>query len=252
MYKNLLKEKLEAGKNVTGCLIQVPAPQLVEALAAIGFDFVFIDTEHTTLTIADVENLIRAADLTGITPVVRVHNNDQGLILRYMDAGVQGLIVPGVRNAEEAQRVVNAVKYYPEGKRGLSIGRASDYGLKMPMKDYIPYANSQTLVLPSMENIEAVNNIEEILAVENVDGVLFGTSDLSMSLGHPGEANHPEVVAAVEKALSNGLKSGKILGSVVRAGETPQDYFSVGYRIVMTNVYALLAQAGRNFVELAK
>jgi 4-hydroxy-2-oxoheptanedioate aldolase len=252
MYKNLLKEKLTKGGNVSGCLIHVPAPALVEILGMVGFDFAFIDCEHSPMTAADCEHLIRAADLCGITPLVRVPKNEQEMILRYMDIGAQGIIVPGVRNKEEAKQAVKATKYYPQGSRGLSVARSSDYGLKMVMKDYVEYANSQTVVFTSMENTDAVNNIEEILNVDGLDGVLFGASDLSQSLGYPGQLNHPVVQAAIEKARISGLKCGKPIGSVVRAGEVPNDYYRVGYRIVLTSIYALLAQSAKDFTKLAK
>ncbi len=252
MQKNLLKEKLANGRNVTGCILATPSASSVEILGMLGFDYVFIDCEHSILSAEDCEHLIRAAELNGITPVIRVRKNEPELMIRYLDAGAQGIVVPGVSNRKEAEAAVGAVRYYPHGSRGLSPGRSSDYGMKLSMKDYVEYANSQMVLFTSMENVEAVENIEEILSVDGLDGVLFGTSDLSQSLGLPGQGNHPTVQAAVEKALINGLKTGKPLGSVVRAGETPQDYFGKGYRNVLTTVNSLLISAGRAFVEQAK
>ncbi len=248
MRKNLLKEKLDRKERVLGCNISTCAPSLIEILALSGFDYVFIDCEHASLDGTECEHLIRTAELYNITPLLRVPMNQPELMVRYMDSGAQGIVVPGIRTRQEAEQAVKAVRYYPQGMRGLSPGRASDYGLSGPMSEYCAYANSQMLFLPSMENIDMVNNIEEILAVEGLDGLLFGTSDLSQSLGHPGEGNHPEVQAAVERARQACLRSGKPFGSVVRAGETPEDYYSKGYLSVMTSIPALLGKAARELV----
>lgn len=249
MRKNLLKEKLDNKQRVLGCNISTCAPSLVEVLALCGFDYVFIDCEHATLGATECEHLIRTAELYNITPLLRVPMNQPELMIRYMDSGVQGIVVPGIRTKQEAERAVRAARYYPRGMRGLSPGRVSDYGLGgMSMSDYCAYANTQMLFLPSMEHIDMVNNIEEILNVDGLDGLLFGTSDLSQSLGCPGQGNHPDVQAAVEKARQACLKSGKPFGSVVRAGETPKDYYSKGYLSVMTTIPALLAKSAKELV----
>jgi 4-hydroxy-2-oxoheptanedioate aldolase len=250
MEKNLLKEKLLSKQRVIGCNISVCAPSLVEILALSGFDYVFIDCEHASLDGTECEHLIRTAELCNITPILRVPMNQPELMIRYMDSGAQGIVVPGIRTKAEAEKAVQAVRYAPLGMRGLSPARASDYGLGMPMKEYCEYANSQMLFMPSMEHIDMVNNIEEILSVDGLDGLLFGTSELSQSLGHPGQANHPDVKAAVEKARLACLKSGKPFGSVVRAGEVPEDYYSLGYLSVMTSIPALLGKSAKDLVAL--
>ena len=251
MKKNLLKEKLLNKQRVLGSNISVCAPSLIEVLALSGFDYVFIDCEHASLDGTECEHLIRTAELYEITPILRVPMNQPELMIRYMDSGAQGICVPGIRTKEEAEKAVRAVRYAPLGNRGLSPARASDYGLKMSMAEHCEYANSQMLIMPSMEHIDMVNNIEEILSVNGLDGLLFGTSDLSNSLGVPGQVNHPLVKAAVEKARLACLKSGKPFGSVVRAGEVPEDYFSLGYLSVMTSIPALLGKAAQDFVVLS-
>ncbi len=249
MRKNLLKEKLGNRQRVVGCNISTCAPSLIEVLALCGFDYVFIDCEHATLSGGEVETLVRTSELYGITPIMRVPINQAELMIRYLDCGIQGIVVPGIRTREEAERAVRAVRYYPRGMRGLSPSRVSNYGLDgVPLSTYCEEANEQMLFLPSMEHIDMVNNIEDILAVDGLDGLLFGTSDLSQSLGVPGQGNHPLVQAAVEKARQACLKSGKPFGSVVRAGETPGDYYGKGYLSVMTTIPALLAQSAKEMV----
>ena len=248
MKKNLLKEKLDKKQRVMGCNISVCAPSLVEILALCGFDFVFIDCEHASLDGTECEHLIRTAELYNITPLLRVPVNQPELMIRYMDSGAQGIVTPGIHTKEDAENAVKAVRYYPQGMRGLSPSRASDYGLSMPMSEYCAYANSQMLLLPTMEHIDTVNNLEEILKTDGLDGVLFGTSDLSQSLGVPGQNNHPDVLAAVEKARQACLRSGKPFGSVVRAGETPEDYYGKGYLSVMTSIPPLLSKSAKELI----
>jgi 4-hydroxy-2-oxoheptanedioate aldolase len=250
MYENSLKNKLASGRNVNGCIIQGALPSLVEIAGLTGFDFVFIDAEHGPLSEGDCEELIRAAEVVGTVPLVRVRENNAELILRYMDVGAMGIIIPGVRTKEDAAAAVRAIKYYPRGERGLSATRASNYGLSS-MKDYVSYANEQTMVVVVAENMDAVDNIEKILAVDGLDAAIAGTTDLAQSLGHPGVGNHPDVVAAVEKFIAGGLRSGKPLGSVVRGGETNKMYFDRGFKIALASQYGLLAGAGKSFIANA-
>jgi 4-hydroxy-2-oxoheptanedioate aldolase len=251
MYENSLKKKLSSGRNVNGCIIQGALPALAEIAGLTGFDFIFIDAEHGPLSEGDCEALIRAAEVVGVIPLVRVRENNAELILRYMDVGAMGIIIPGVRTREDAEAAVRAVKYYPRGDRGLSATRSSSYG-QVSMKDYVAYANEQTMVIAVAENIDAVDNIEEILAVDGLDAAIVGTTDLAQSLGRPGEGNHPDVKAAYEKFVSRGLRSGKPLGAVVRGGETNKMYFDQGLKIALAATYGLLAGAGKAFIANAK
>lgn len=248
MYKNTLKEKLQKGQKVTGCIIQGALPPLVEICGLVGFDFVFIDAEHAPLSVRECEEMVRAAENRNIIPLIRVRKNDAELILRYMDIGAMGMIIPGIRNKEEAELAVRAVKYYPRGERGLSATRSSDFGLGMPMKDYVEYANRQTMVLAVIENADAVENIEEILEVDGMDGAIIGTSDLAQSLGYPGQGKNPVVIEAFKKALENGKKTGKPIGGVVRAGETAKTYFDQGCQIAVKSAYGIFAGAAKEFV----
>ncbi len=251
MYDNKLKKKLAAGQNVIGCIVQGALPALVEIAGLTGFDFVFIDAEHGPLSEGDCEELIRAAEARDIVPLVRVRENNAGLILRYLDAGAMGIILPGLKNKAEAEAAVRAVKYYPRGERGLSGTRSSNFGLGS-MKEYVQYANEQTMVLTIIENPEAVANMAEILSVDGLDAAIIGTSDLAQSLGFPGEGNRPEVQAAFDRAVAGGLPTGKAIGAVVRGGETSQDYFSKGLTIALTTSYGLLAGASKSFVAASR
>jgi 4-hydroxy-2-oxoheptanedioate aldolase len=248
MYKNPLKEKLQKGQAVAGCMIQGCFPALVEICGLAGFDFVFLDAEHGPLSPKDCEELVRAAEARGIVPLLRVPNADGDTILRYMDTGLMGVILPGVSTKEEAQQAVRAVKYHPEGNRGLNAVRASDYGMRAPLSEYVAEANRQTIVLAIIENVTAIANLEEILAVDGLDGVILGTADLSQSLGIPGQGKHPKVQAAYREFVDKGLKAGKPLGTVVRPGEAVKDYLAAGLTILLTSAYTLFGNEARRFV----
>jgi 4-hydroxy-2-oxoheptanedioate aldolase len=122
----------------------------------------------------------------------------------------------------------------------------------MPLKDYIRFANEETLAIISCENLDAIENLEEILSIDGLDGAFIGANDLSQDLGVPAQTNHPTVRAAIEKAEAKAFKSGKVLGSVVRAGETAQMYYDKGYLVVLNSALGLYANAARAFVAEAK
>jgi 4-hydroxy-2-oxoheptanedioate aldolase len=249
MKKNLLKEKLQKGAVAAGVIIQDPAAQVVEILGLLGFDWLFIDCEHGPMHVEDVGRLVMAAELRGMTPLVRVPQNLPEIILRYLDVGAMGILIPGVETAEEAKKAVSAAKYPPEGVRGLAGGRGADFGLSGPLGDYVRIANQETMVLPVIESWKGVEHIVEILETEGIDGVSIGSNDLSQSLGIPGQTNHPRVLEAIDKVLAAAKKKGKPVGGLVRGGETPKQYIEKGYQMVLTSVYSLIVGAGKQFLS---
>ncbi len=249
MRKNIMKKKLNSGQVVPGVVINESSPDTVERLALIGFDWIFIDCEHSVLSEESVSRLVMAADLRGITPLVRVPLNVPELILRYMDAGAMGIIVPGMNSREAAETAVKAVKYQPQGERGLSSVRAADFGLSGPLGEYVKAANEETMILGVLEDSKGVENIRDILETEGFDGVIIGTNDLSNSLGVPGQTTHPKVLEAIEKILAAGKATGKPIGGVLRPGETPKQYIDQGFRILLTSAAGLLAGAAKQFIK---
>ena len=194
MRKNRVKSLLKEGKPAIGCFIAVPSPMVVELCALLGFDFVVVDTEHGIADMETMENMIRAADAFGMVPIARVAVNIPQVILRYMDAGALGAQLPQINSADEAMQVVASVKYRPLGRRGLAGIRAADYGIGGSYTDYIAQANEETLVIVHVETPEAVDNLAETVQVAGVDVFYIGPTDLSYSLGHPGDPGHPEVL----------------------------------------------------------
>ncbi len=252
MYKNVLKEKMQKREPVAGCMIQGFFPAFVEICGLAGFDFIFIDAEHGSLSPSDCEGLVRAAEVRNTVPLIRVPNSEPDTILRYLDVGAMGIILPGVSTKEEAEQAVRAAKYYPQGSRGLNAVRASDYGMKKPLAEYVVDANQETIVLAIIENTTAIENLADILAVDGIDGVILGTSDLSQSLGVPGQGNHAKVQAAYRQFVRDGLKTGKPIGTVVRPGENVQDYLAAGLSILITSAYSLFGNEAKRFVKELK
>lgn len=179
-----------------------PDAGLVELLGYQGWDFIVFDGEHGTLEPRDCENMVRAAELRDVTPIVRVSTNLPPVILRLMDSGAHRLHVPWVNSASEADAAVRAVKYYPRGTRGLAGVRAADYGRTTALGDYVRQANAEMLVVIHIETTEAVERFPEIAAVDGVDVIFIGPTDLSPSDGVPGEPEHPQVRAAIERIVA--------------------------------------------------
>ncbi len=164
MRTNTTKAKLAEGKVVFGAIISRYAPDLVELFGAIGYDFVMIDCEHGPMDLDEVEHMVRAAEVFGITPITRIPNHEDSTILRFLDRGVQGIIVPHINTREAAEAVARAARYYPEGHRGMAAGgRAHDYGIGVSRDESTRWVNAQLLVIPMIEETTAVDNLDAIL-----------------------------------------------------------------------------------------
>lgn len=180
-----------------GSWITLGHPAIAEIMATAGFDWLAIDLEHSVITLGEAEELIRVIDLKGLPAFVRLSSNNSEQIKRVMDAGACGVIVPMVNTTESAVSAVSAVKYPPLGTRSFGLARAQGYG--PTFEDYIAWQAEGTFVIVQIEHIEAVENLESILAVSGVDGYFVGPYDLSGSLGVPGQFNHPKFLEAMDE-----------------------------------------------------
>lgn len=248
MYINSLKSKLVNKEPVAGCIIQGALPPLVEICGLTGFDFVWIDAEHGPLSERDCEDLVRAAEVRCTIPLVRVPVNAPEVIMKYLDVGCMGVIIPGVVSRTQVEAAVKAVKYTPCGSRGLTSTRTADFGLVNPLAEYVTQANEETMVLPIIETPEAISCLEEILAIAGVDGAIFGGTDLSAALGVPGQWQHESVQAAFKRFIEIGNRSGKAIGTVLRPGEDAQQLISQGITMIIANAYSLFANTSKSFV----
>ncbi len=250
MLENRIKQKMADGQAVYGIYLQWACPDLVEFFGHLGFEWVFIDAEHGIIGRESCADLVRACHVTGMTPVVRVPENNVGTILGYLETGALGIIVPHINTAADARAAVDAVKYAPIGRRGAgSTTRAANYGLTQTPSEYFHQANEAVLVSALVEEIEGVNNLAEILAVEGVDIVGIGPGDLSMSMGLPGQPNHPAVRKLVDAAEARIAASGKTLDAVVTTADQAREAVSRGALMVAMSVASLLSGAGRTFLR---
>jgi 4-hydroxy-2-oxoheptanedioate aldolase len=225
MRTNTTKARLADGKVVFGAIIGRHAPDLVELFGAIGYDFVMIDCEHGPMSLDEVEHMVRAAEVFGITPIARIPNHEDSTILRFLDRGVQGIVVPHVNTREEAEAVARAARYHPDGHRGMAGGRDHDYGVGVSREQSTRWINSQLLV----------NNLDAILTVPGVDVLHVASGDLGQSMGNPGAAAVREVMKQVIPRIRAG---GKLVGV---GGNSPSDAAGV----------AELIEVGANFVTIS-
>ena len=178
-----------------GSWLQLADPALTEMMASAGFDWLCIDLEHTTTSIAQAGELIRIGSLAGVPMLVRLSGHDPTQIKRVLDAGAQGIIAPQVNTAAEAARIVEAAFYPPAGTRGVGLARAQGYGTGFD--EYLGQAR-EIVVIAQIEHIDAVENLGAILDVDGIDGFFVGPYDLSASLGRPGDLEHPDVTSALK------------------------------------------------------
>lgn len=252
MARNGMKQKLARGEPVLGCSVMFPSPQLVEMLGHAGFDWVLLDCEHGSLSMADVEVMAMAADAAGMTPIGRPQGNAATDIMRLMDRGVAGVQVPHINTAADARRAVSAVKFGPMAARGLAAGTRPDkWGFSGGAAAFIEAANHDSIVIVQIEHEEAVTNIDEILQVEGIDVFFIGPSDLSQSLGYPGDQKAPAVVRAIATALDAIKRAGKLPG-IPATAETIADTIGKGHRYIYTHVPKLIAAGANEFLKPAR
>lgn len=254
MRINQTKAKLKAGETVHGCFVRYPEPTLIEMLGYYGWDFIMFDGEHSTITPRDCEQLARAAELQNVTPLVRVTTNQQPVILRFMDTGVMGAMVPMVNNVADAEAAVRSIKYAPRGQRGLAGVRAAAFG-QVPgfnFKRYIEEANNETMVIAQVETAAAVDALPDIVQIPDIDVIFIGPTDLSQSVGVPGELQHPAVQELFDRIISVVTASDKALGILVPNAEAARQWQARGARFVLVVMDALLGPACRGFLQTVR
>lgn len=249
MTANPVKQALINGEAVIGCFVQYPSPITVEICGHSGFDFIMIDCEHGPMGPESAYTMMLAAERSGSVPLVRVPMNHPSVILRHLDIGAAGIMVPQINSAAEAEAVVHAVKYHPEGRRGVAGGRASSWGIHQPMSEYVKDANRDTLVMVQIENIKAVDVLPEIMNVPGVDVLYVGPNDLAQSMGYPGRPDHPEVQKVIDQICEITRDSPVQLGTVANSAETINHELSRGFRMVGANSASLLAESAQTVLN---
>ena len=238
MRTNKVKAKIKAGEKVCGVGFTFPSLQAVEIVGNLGFDFIFIQGEHGAFTLTDIEQMCIVADAMGLTVHARVPNIHPSTILRFLDRGVMGITGPHIATREDAEALVRACRFAPQGLRSFYPSRPADYSLPTGVPAYMAQTNEEIWVTALLEDREAVEeNLPEILSVEGLDSVAIGHVDLSQSMGEPGNWEHPRVAKAMEKAWEQIIAAGKAPGRGL---------------MTMTSITELIKTGARDFLGKAK
>lgn len=244
-----LKDALrDAEHSLAGIWVCSGSPLIAEICAGAGFDWIFIDAEHSPNGLESILAQLQAVRGYPVIPVVRPPVNDTVVIKQYLDLGVQSLIVPMVNNAADAQAAVAACHYPPMGVRGVgsALARSARWN-RIP--DYLTRASETVTLMVQIESAQAVTNVEEIVATEGVDGIFIGPSDLAASMGVIGQQEHPEVIHAVETAIAAGIQAGKYVGVNAFTEASAKRYIASGAHYV--GVGADVAMLARGSEALA-
>jgi 4-hydroxy-2-oxoheptanedioate aldolase len=249
--RNVFKQALARCERQLGLWSGLASPLAAEILAGAGFDWIVIDGEHAPNDISTLLPQLQAMRGGTAEPVFRVPWNEPVIIKRALDVGARSLLVPFVQNAEEARRAVAAARYPPRGIRGVAVVmRAVDYGRT---QDYHRNAHLDTCVLVQVETRAALKEIEAIAAVEGVDGVFIGPSDLAADLGHLGNPKHPEVQAVIKEAAERIRATGKSAGTLAGNADDVEHLFGLGFNFVAAGSdVAILARSAEGIAARLK
>ena len=231
------KKKLGEKDLLLGTILTLPSPEIVEIVCQAGIDWLFIDLEHSVLSFREAQRMLQVAG-PEIPGLIRVPSHDDVWIKKALDIGAAGIIVPQVNTAADAKRAVQFCKYPPEGSRSVGIARAQGYGDKF--QDYVASANQDITVIVQVEHIDAVANIEKILAVPGIDGLFVGPYDLSASMGKTGLTADPEVQAAISKVKNAASQKNLPLGIFGPTAEAVHPYIRDGYTLIAVGIDTML------------
>ena len=193
MKKNNVVTKMDLGEKAYGCFLNFPSAAIVELFGIAGFDFVHFDNEHGSFDIGTIDDLCRVADMAGLTPIARVPDIEASTILRHLDRGILGIMGPHITTRERAQKLVDACRYSPLGKRSFGSGRGAHFGQVKSTTEYMAHTNSQVLVIAQLEDVEVLDHLDEILSVDGIDIYASGPQDIAQSMGLPGQKDHKQV-----------------------------------------------------------
>ena len=249
MPQNTFRDALQAGRPQIGCWVGFASPDVAEALAGCGFDWLLLDGEHAPNDPRSVLDQLRATAPYDTHTVVRAVQAEVALVKQYLDVGAQTLLIPMVDTPEQAAHMVQAMRYPPEGIRGMgaALARASRWN---QVDDYLNQANDQMCLLVQAETVTAVRNLKAIAGTDGVDGVFFGPADLSASMGHRGQPGHPEVHKTILEGIATVRAAGKAPGILATDPSLAQQYLDAGALFVAVGVdTTLLVKAAGELVR---
>jgi len=239
---NRVKEKLAAGKTVY-VVCGLNDSDSIDQFGPVGFDGVWLEGEHGPVDFGDIADLTRACDLWGMSSIMRINQNEQAIIYRAFDQGVQGICVPHVNTREEAENVVAGGKFAPIGQRGM-FGSRQGYGVD----DYFQQANSQTFLMVLIEDIVAVRNLDEVLEVDHIDVFFVAPSDLAASMGHIGDLGNAEVQQTIDDTLARIQQRGRVAGTLTN-NDNVEKYAAAGVRFLFTSAAHWIKGGAEEFIR---
>lgn len=251
---NRMKQMLKEGQSVVGTMVvEIRQPAVMQLLKNAGYDFIIIDNEHGPFNNETLADLSRAARHVGLTPLVRVPHLLYPFLAQPLDGGAQGIMLPRVRNADQVRQAVQIIRYPPVGQRGCALARGFTDFKGGSVDEAMADANEQNLLVIQIETAEAVENIEEITAVPGLDIALIGPTDLSISLGVPGQLDSPKLHAAMEKVIETCQKNNTYSALHINSVEWGTHWVKKGIRILsMFSEAGLLTRGGLEITSAVK
>jgi len=240
--KNEMRDRMLRNEKTLGTFFESGSTITAECLALGGLDYIIIDTEHGPFETESAMEYIAACERRGATPLVRIKDKTRPSVLKMLDVGAGGLIIPGINDIGEIRDIVRFGKYYPQGERGVAFGRGCGYGYAepKPLEEYFSDCNRETMLLPQCETAGCLEDIENIAAEPGVDGIFIGPYDLSTALGIPGKFDDPLMKEAVERILNACRKAGKFSMIYADNGQTARELFDQGFDSVAVNMDTIL------------
>lgn len=237
--KNTFKTALSNGERQIGCWMSFAEGSVAEIMGTVGFDWLVIDGEHGPNDIRSIRDQLMALQASPSHPVVRLPIGETWMVKQALDAGAQNILIPMVETADQAREMVRACQYPPHGTRGVgaTAARATMFG---SISEYIHTADQEICLLLQVENREGIKNLDDILAVEGVDGVFIGPADLSTDMGYQGNAAHPEVRAVTADAIKRIQAAGKAPGILGVSEEATQAYFDMGAQFLAVGIDVMI------------
>jgi 2-dehydro-3-deoxyglucarate aldolase len=249
----MLKNKLKKNELTIGSWIMMGNSTSVEVMATAGFDWLAIDLEHTSIDLETAQNLIQIIQSKNVKALVRVSKNEEVIIKKVLDMGADGIIVPMISSKNDAIQAINYSKYPPQGKRGVGLSRATGYGIDF--EKYKKWVNKELVIIAQIEHIDAVKNIDQIITVDGIDGVIIGPYDLSASMGYPGKFDNNRFKTAIQKVVDS-CKAHKVSSGLHVVSTDPkiiQTKIKQGYTFLAYGIdYMFMRDAALNGIKKLK
>ena len=230
VVSNMAQDNMSYGLNLS-----FPSTTLIELAGRVGFEFVTFDSEHGPFTVDILDDLCRIADMAGLTPMARVPDIEHPTILRFLDRGIMGITGPHIVNAERAQKLADACRYVPRGLRSFGSGRGAYFGDVESLPGYMEHTNDNILVIAQLEDVQVLDNIADILAVEGIDLYASGAQDIAQSLGLPGQPTHPDVLDFERQVRDAVHAAGKRMADDVMDSARATNMFMDGARAFLAS-----------------